>query len=211
MKTILNSLDLQKNQIKNVVLDNRDFAPETPVEGQMYFDTTDDTLKIFNGTDWTLSHSSLAEFTDDPEHRLVTDAEKELWNSKGSFSGDYNDLANKPTIPSNLTDLSDDSNHRTVTDSQISSWTGKADLASPDLTGIPKAPTASAGTNTRQVATTAFVKTAVDNAKVSPEFTGIPLAPTATVGTSNQQIATTAFVKLAIDNAILTAINETGY
>ena len=39
----------------------------------------------------------------------------------------------------------------------------KADLASPALTGTPTAPTAVAGTNTTQVATTAFVKTAVDN------------------------------------------------
>ncbi|MFA6731003.1 MAG: hypothetical protein WCR95_08430, partial [Eubacteriales bacterium] len=40
---------------------------------------------------------------------------------------------------------------------------GKAPLASPALTGTPTAPTASAGTNTTQLATTAFVKTAVDN------------------------------------------------
>jgi hypothetical protein len=37
----------------------------------------------------------------------------------------------------------------------------KADLASPALTGTPTAPTATAGTNTTQVATTAFVGTAV--------------------------------------------------
>lgn len=43
-------------------------------------------------------------------------------------------------------------------------WSNKADLASPALTGTPTAPTATAGTNTTQIATTAFVKTAVDNA-----------------------------------------------
>jgi len=37
----------------------------------------------------------------------------------------------------------------------------KADLASPALTGVPTAPTATAGTNTTQLATTAFVSTAV--------------------------------------------------
>lgn len=40
----------------------------------------------------------------------------------------------------------------------------KAALASPTFTGTPKAPTAAAGTNTTQIATTAFVKTAVDTA-----------------------------------------------
>ena len=42
----------------------------------------------------------------------------------------------------------------------------KAPLVSPDLTGTPTAPTAEAGTNTTQIATTAFVKTAVDNVHI---------------------------------------------
>ena len=37
----------------------------------------------------------------------------------------------------------------------------KADIAGPTFTGVPAAPTASAGTNSTQVATTAFVTTAV--------------------------------------------------
>ena len=37
----------------------------------------------------------------------------------------------------------------------------KADIASPEFTGTPKAPTASAGTNTTQIATTEFVTAAV--------------------------------------------------
>ena len=37
-----------------------------------------------------------------------------------------------------------------------------APLASPVFTGTPTAPTATVGTNTTQIATTAFVKTAVD-------------------------------------------------
>jgi hypothetical protein len=36
----------------------------------------------------------------------------------------------------------------------------KANIASPNLTGVPTAPTAAAGTNTTQLATTAFVTTA---------------------------------------------------
>ncbi len=39
----------------------------------------------------------------------------------------------------------------------------KADIDSPALTGTPKAPTASAGTNTEQIATTAFVQKAVSD------------------------------------------------
>lgn len=45
-----------------------------------------------------------------------------------------------------------------------SALANKANLASPTFTGTPKAPTAAAGTNTEQIATTQFVTTAVANA-----------------------------------------------
>lgn len=41
----------------------------------------------------------LADLNDDSSHRTVTDTEKSTWNGKSDFSGDYNDLQNKPTIP----------------------------------------------------------------------------------------------------------------
>ena len=50
-------------------------------------------------------------------------------------------------------------------DNIASLFSTKANLASPTFTGTPAAPTAAAGTKTTQVATTAFVDTAVNNAK----------------------------------------------
>ena len=35
----------------------------------------------------------------DATHRFVTDEEKANWNAKSNFSGNYNDLEGKPTIP----------------------------------------------------------------------------------------------------------------
>lgn len=43
---------------------------------------------------------SLAELTDDAAHRTVSDTEKSTWNNKSDFSGSYNDLKDKPSIPS---------------------------------------------------------------------------------------------------------------
>lgn len=43
---------------------------------------------------------ALSDLTSDATHRTVTDAEKVAWNAKSDFSGSYNDLTNKPTIPS---------------------------------------------------------------------------------------------------------------
>jgi hypothetical protein len=77
----------------------------------------------------------------------------------------------------------------------------KADKNGPTFTGLPLAPTAAAGTNTTQIATTEFVGTALTNDKASPAFTGTPTAPTAATGTSTNQIATTAFVGAAVEKS----------
>ena len=76
----------------------------------------------------------------------------------------------------------------------------KAPLASPTFTGVPAAPTAAFGTNTTQLATTAFV-TGYYAPIASPTFTGTPVAPTAALGTSTTQLATTAFAQTMQDPA----------
>lgn len=72
------------------------------------------------------------------------------------------------------------------------SLTAYAKLASPAFTGTPTAPTATAGTNTTQIATTAFVKTAIDNLPEPMVFKGslgtggtitaLPVDGSATIG-----------------------------
>ena len=85
----------------------------------------------------------------------------------------------------------------------------KAPLDSPILTGTPVAPTAAPGTNTTQLATTAYataadaVLTTAINLKAplaSPSLTGIPLSTTPAVGTNTTQIATAAMVQAEIAN-----------
>lgn len=82
------------------------------------------------------------------------------------------------------------SNHVHPTD------TSRSALASPTFTGTPAAPTATAGTNTTQLATTAFVAASFAPL-ASPTLTGTPAAPTASAGTTTTQVATTAFVQTA--------------
>ena len=79
----------------------------------------------------------------------------------------------------------------------VSQLAAKAPLASPALSGTPTAPTATAATNTTQIATTAFVQ----SQKVSPAFSGVPTAPTAALGANSTQLATTAFVQSAVADA----------
>jgi len=51
----LNSIDLNKNEILQGVIENQPndgSAGASPVEGQLYFNTTDKNLKQYNGTNW---------------------------------------------------------------------------------------------------------------------------------------------------------------
>lgn len=49
--------------------------------------------------------STLEEMTDDQNHRTVSDTEKETWNNKSEFSGEYSDLKNIPEIKQLTDDL----------------------------------------------------------------------------------------------------------
>ena len=58
--------------------------------------------------------SSLSELNDDTNHRTVTDEEKNIWNTKSDFSGNYNDLTNKPSIPTKVSELINDAGYKTT-------------------------------------------------------------------------------------------------
>ena len=111
---------------------------------------------------------------------------------------------------------------------------GGAPIASPVFTGVPAGPTATAGTNTTQLATTAFVVAAIAGGAnvtafngrtgavtliagdvtgvggallASPSFTGTPTAPTPAPGNNTSQLATTAFVTAALSASGVVSFN----
>ena len=110
--------------------------------------------------------------------------------------------------------------------------TAYAKRESPHLTGTPTAPTASSDTNTSQIATTEFVKTALatfnfaEYLKVadaqrtyaplnSPRLTGTPVAPTPNDISEDASIATTEWVKRVINisggGIVAANLNQNGY
>jgi predicted aconitase len=81
----------------------------------------------------------------------------------------------------------------------------KANSASPAFTGTPTGSTAALGTNTTQLATTAFVQTAIADNETAVAITGGTIAgvtvngttTTQAVNTNNTTLASTAFVQAA--------------
>lgn len=90
----------------------------------------------------------------------ITSADISTWNGKSNFSGSYNDLTNKPTIPSKTSQLTNDSGYITsytetdpiysasaaagITSANIATWNNKSDFSGNynDLTNKPTIPAA---------------------------------------------------------------------
>lgn len=52
MPQFLNNINLSKNELQNAKIQALSSDPASPVQGQIYFNTTDGRLKIYDGTSW---------------------------------------------------------------------------------------------------------------------------------------------------------------
>ncbi len=84
----------------------------------------------------TVIPMTLAALTEDATHRVVTDTEKAAWNAKSNFSGNYNDLTNKPTIPSIAGLATEEYVNNAVTNIILTSEGGKKFKLAVDDTGV---------------------------------------------------------------------------
>jgi len=169
----------------------RDDAPVSPLQGQLWFNTANNTMMLRSNistwqsqasTDYVQLQKISPIFTGVPQSPTANvDAGNAmiattLFVQNNKVSPAFTGVPTAPTAAT-LTNTTQIATTEFVQNNK----------ASPVFTGVPTAPTAPQGTNTTQIATTAFVTS-------SPLFIGVPEAPTAPVGTANGQIATTAFI-----------------
>ena len=59
----LQNIDLNKGEIQNVALQNAGTNPGTPATGQIYFNTGDSTLRVYNGSSWDIYSTTTGDIT----------------------------------------------------------------------------------------------------------------------------------------------------
>jgi predicted secreted acid phosphatase len=127
----------------------------TDSTGEIKVNTSEIQARVANVSDEEIGH--LNGVTSSVQTQL--DSKAPLANP--TFTGTVSGINSAMVGLGNVNNTSDA--NKPVSTAQQTALNLKADLASPALTGVPTAPTASAGTNTTQVATTAFVSGAVSD------------------------------------------------
>lgn len=145
---------------------------------------------------------------------LIYDQEKDAWLLDLDYNTTYESIGTAEINTGTATTgrlisakiLRDNFYTETEIDSSLSI---KANLDSPTFTGTPTAPTASANTNTTQIATTAFVQTAIENLPSPMVFKGslgtngtitsLPVNGTATIGDTYKVITAGTYAGVAAD------------
>ena len=157
-------------------------------------------------------------FTDSPAY-TITYSDINSWNHKSNFSGNYNDLTNKPTIPTQVSQLVNDIGYITKNVSNLEYYTLTTNLANVALTGeysdllhTPTIPTKTSDLNNDS----GFITNTVDN--LTNYTLSTSLSTVATTGSysdltntpSLATVATTGEYSDLINKPTLSTVASTG-
>lgn len=173
--------------------------------------------KDFEGRYWTVPQTFIGTtrpLQDDPDVAGTAPSSGGTWGTIVGSIASQVDLQAELDLKASLTYVDQQLSGKVSLIAYNAGIAGLAPAADPRFTGIPTTPTAPGGTNSSQLASTAFVQQelAIKANLNSPSLTGTPQAPTATAGANTTQIATCEFVQAAlapfamVNNAALTGV-----
>lgn len=191
---VLSVINNDKDAVTKEYIDNKAGVTAVdptsgPVETNFFIPTK--TSELTNDSGFITSYTETDPVFNASAAKNITSSDITNWNNKSTFSGSYNDLTNKPTIPDELADLSDDSTHRVVTDAEKTAWNNKSDFSGSynDLTDLP------VQTDIR-INNSSIISGGVANLGVTPDYDS-STNPLATMGAVSQGM-----------NAIMGVINR---
>lgn len=172
-KKFLTDINLNKNELQNAIIQNLASDPSNPVAGQVYFNTTTNRFRVYTGTEWDEMGTGGGTVTSVAASN--TDGSLSISGSPitstGTIAIEHSNTVTAQTTQGLYPITYDANGHITGAGSAID-ISDYAPLVNPALTGTPTAPTATKGTDTTQIATTAFVQDAISDLEGAMHYKG---------------------------------------
>jgi hypothetical protein len=192
-RNFLTPIDLNKLELQNAAIQNLGIDPGSPATGQIYYNTNDSKLKVYNGSSWTTVGNTQEEIEDYIDG-LIT--------AGGGISVDYDDDGNSLTIANTgVTSLTGTANEVTV-----SASAGDITISLPDTVNVDISGTAASATYAVTAGTANAV--AADSVALGTDTTGNYVADV-TAGTGISVAGTGEGASVTVTNTGVTSLAGT--